>query len=328
MDFEKIRIKPVWPKSKEEIWSEKFEPLVTQSESKMTHKKSQEEDSGNNFKIYPKPIPSWYNFAFLMEENRMRKEAKQIPFKKTNAARVEAQSAKKRFPLWGYAASILIPVLLFCSLYTVTETTKRGEQAVVQLPDRSTVTLNAESKLSYKPFIWFISRKGASSSNVFARKVSLEGEAYFEVTPGNRFSVQTGDYRVNVLGTTFNVQARPGMYRVTCLTGQVEVQTGQETAPLGPNMQASLHERKLTVIDDVTPSVAIGWMKNMFVFEGTPLGEVIAEIERQYNITVIPDYDPNHLYSGFFSKTENPTEILEAIGKAFGITFSIHNVKK
>ena len=272
MDFDDIRIKPVWSKSKEEIWAEKFEPLVTQSQSNALRK-----------------ISLWDYAATL----------------------------SKNIPLWGYVAGLMLPIMLFSYFYKVTETTMRGEQAVVKLPDRSTVTLNVESKLSYKPVVWLISRK-----------VSLEGEAYFDVKPGNRFSVKTGDNRVNVLGTSFNVQARPGMYRVTCLSGQVEVQTGQETTLLHPNMQATLRERKLAVTSDITPSIAIGWMQGMFVFTGTPLGEVIAEIERQYNMNVTPDYDIYRLYSGNFSKTENPEEILEAIGKAFGITFSIYHVKK
>ena len=281
MDFEDIRIKPVWSKSKEEIWAEKFEPLFSQSKSNATRK-----------------IPLWDYAATL----------------------------SKNIPIWGYVAGLMLPILLFSYFYTVTETTMRGEQAVVQLPDRSTVTLNAESKLSYKPVVWLISRKGAMSpSRLISRKVSLEGEAYFEVTPGNRFSVKTGDNRVNVLGTSFNVLSRPGMYRVTCLTGQVEVQAGNETAVLSQHMEATLRDRKLNVSSDVTTAVATGWMQGMFVFAGTPLGEVIAELERRYNITVIPDYDTNLLYSGNFSKTENPEEILEAIGKAFGITFSIHN---
>ena len=275
MDWENINIKPVWAKSKEEIWVEKFEPLIEQSRS---------------------------------------------------------ISIARRIPLWGYAAGLLIPLLLFFQLFTVTESAKRGEQKVVQLPDRSTVTLNAASKLSYNPFIWLISKKGTisrsgvfsgiSPSWLFTRKVRFEGEAFFDVKPGSLFSVQTGDNRVNVLGTSFNVHARAGAYRVTCLSGQVEVQTEQGSAVLNPNMQATVHDRELNITGNVTPSVATGWMQGMFVFAGAPLGEVIAEIERRYNIYVTPDYDANLLYTGIFSKTENSEEVLEAVGKAFGITFN------
>ena len=276
MDWENIKVKPIWAKSKEEIWVEKFEPLI--------------------------------------EQNR-------------------SISMARRIPLWGYAAGLLIPLLLFFQLFTITESAKRGEQKVVQLPDRSTVTLNAASKLSYHPFIWLIARKGTitrsgvfsriSQSWLFTRKVRFEGEAFFNVKPGSLFSVQTGDNRVNVLGTSFNIHARTGVYRVTCLTGQVEVQTEQGVAVLNPNMQATMYDRKLNITGDVTPSVATGWMQGMFVFAGAPLGEVIVEIERRYNIYVTPDYDANLLFTGIFSKTENPEEVLEIVGKAFDITFNI-----
>jgi ferric-dicitrate binding protein FerR (iron transport regulator) len=199
--------------------------------------------------------------------------------------------------------------------------TARGEQTVVHLPDRSTVTLNAESKISYKPFIWFIATHTTiSRSSFLPRKVSLEGEAFFEVTTGSRFSVQTGNNRVNVLGTTFNVHARPGVYRITCLSGQVEVQAGLDTVVLHPDMQAVLREQKLMVTRDASLSLETGWMRGMFVFSATPLGEVIAEIERRYDIHVTADYDPNLLFTGNFSEDENP---LEVIGKAFGITLSL-----
>jgi len=230
---------------------------------------------------------------------------------------LEEQRGGKRFsmrlPVWSYAASLLIPILLVCHFYTATEQTARGEHAVVQLPDRSKVTLNAESALSYKPFAWYISRK-----------VSLDGEAYFEVKHGSRFSVISGSKRVNVLGTTFNTYARPEAYRVTCLTGQVEVHAGNETVILNPTMQATYLDRKFVISNNSQTSVAAstGWRQGKFAFDRTPLKEVIAEVERQYNIDVVPDYDPNHSYTGNFSKTDHSLEeILEIIGKAFGIKF-------
>jgi Fe2+-dicitrate sensor, membrane component len=252
--MDKIKSKPVWPKSKEDIWDEVFEHLDEQE-----HKK-----------------------FFL-----------------------------NKIPTWGYAACILIPLLLICHFYTVTEDTMKGEHSVVILPDRSTVTMNAESKLSYKPFEWYISKK-----------VKLKGEAFFEVTPGRSFSVQTGQTQVKVLGTTFNVYSRHETCRVTCLSGQVEVHAEKKSIILNPNMQAVFNE-KININNNVEVSTATGWMQGKFVFIEMPLQEVIAEVERQYNITVTPDYNPNHLYSGNFSKMEEPEEILEVIGKPFDISFSI-----
>jgi len=229
---------------------------------------------------------------------------------------LDEQRYKKGFlsqiPVWGYAASLLIPVLLFCNLYTVTSETARGEYSTVSLPDHSTVTMNAESKVSYKPLTWFVSRK-----------VQLQGEAFFEVNPGRSFCVYSGQKRVKVLGTTFNVYVREGMYHVTCLSGRVEVQAGTNTTVLRPNMQAIINEPKFSINSNIAPSSITGWMNGMFVFAKTPLSEVIAEVERRYDIAVTPDYNPNRLYSGSFPKTDNPEDVLDIIGKALNITFII-----
>jgi ferric-dicitrate binding protein FerR (iron transport regulator) len=232
----------------------------------------------------------------------------------TRIGRIDTDKIR-RWRVWvAYAAAVVFAVCLTGSLYTVTEETARGEHAVVQLPDHSTVTLNAESKLSYKPFVWFVSRKAL-----------LEGEACFEVKSGSRFSVQSDHNRVNVLGTIFNVYTRPGMYRVACLTGQVEVQAEGETIVLNPNMQIAFREQQFMLHSNIASSAVTGWIQGKFDFDNTPLAEVIAEVERQYDIEITPDYDPNLLYSGNFSKTVHPEETLEIIGKPFGITFKINN---
>jgi ferric-dicitrate binding protein FerR (iron transport regulator) len=217
-----------------------------------------------------------------------------------------------RIPVWGYAAGLLIPILLICALYTKTVETAKGKYSTVILPDQSTVKMNAESKVSYKPFTWYV-----------WRKVQLKGEAYFEVKPGSTFCVQSGQNRVKVLGTSFNVHARSEMYCVTCLTGRVEVHVGKSTAILGPNMQAVISEPKLIINGDVSSSAVIGWVNGQLVFVKTPLKDVIAEVERQYDITVNPNYDPNHLYSGAFSKMNNLETVLTVIGKALNIELTI-----
>ena len=68
----------------------------------------------------------------------------------------------------------------------------------ILLPDGSAVTLNANSKLQYYTHS--------------ARKVWLEGEAFFEVKKipetAEPFQVVTNDLTITVLGTTFNVNSR------------------------------------------------------------------------------------------------------------------------
>ena len=228
-------------------------------------------------------------------------------------SRLRGNDLRRRLTLWCYAAAgILIPLLLVCHFYTVTTETTRGEQTTALLPDGSKVTLNVDGSISYKPLEWFVSRK-----------VKLEGEAFFEVKHGSRFCVQSGSNRVYVLGTTFNVYARDEMYRVACLSGKVSVQAGGASAVLSPNMQATFRKGKLNIDNGIAPNVANGWMQGLFVFVETPLPEVIAEVERRYNITVTSDYNPDRLYSGTFAKKEHAEEVLAIIGKALNVTFSI-----
>ena len=223
---------------------------------------------------------------------------------------------KKRLAIWQYAAAAVAAVLIvgtsFAYLYTTTETAERGSHLAITLPDGSNVNLNAESKLSYKPYWWFASRD-----------VKLEGEAYFEVKSGSKFTVLSGQNEVNVLGTSFNIFARAEKYSVTCLTGKVEVVANRDKVVLTPNMQATLNSGIFKVVETINTTQTIGWTQNKFSFIGVPLPDVVKEIERQYDIHVSTTSTMDYLYTGNFSKENQPEVVLEIVGKPFGITFDI-----
>jgi ferric-dicitrate binding protein FerR (iron transport regulator) len=222
----------------------------------------------------------------------------------------------KHLSFWKYAAAavavIIVTVSTFAYLYETTEQAVRGTHIAVVLPDGSKVNLNAESKLSYKPYWWFISRN-----------VELKGEALFDVEKGSRFSVKSAGNEVRVLGTSFNVFARAEKYSVTCLTGKVEVKINNESLVLTPDMQVNLHEGKLNVLNDIDALQSVGWTQNKFSFIDVPLADVVKEVERQYDIHVSTTSELDYLYTGNFSKEKQPEEVLEIVGKPFGITFKI-----
>ncbi len=222
----------------------------------------------------------------------------------------------RRMPVWRYVAAAVVVIAIagtsFAYLYTTTETAVRGLHLAMTLPDGSNVNLNAESQLTYKPYWWFATRD-----------VTLKGEAYFEVKPGSRFTVVSNQNRVRVLGTSFNVLARDSEYSVTCLTGKVEVAAVNENTVLTHNMRATLRDGRLEISESADAAQSISWTQNKFSFVGVPLTEVIREIERQYNIRITTSSNLDYLYTGNFSKTKDPTEVLEIIGKPFGISFKI-----
>lgn len=231
---------------------------------------------------------------------------------------VGRQKKVKRIPGWIYAvaaAVVFAAIVLSASyIYSVTKICDPGMQLAVVLPDGSKVRLNADSRLSYKPLWWFV-----------ARNVELNGEAYFEVRHGSRFSVLSQGKRVSVLGTSFNVFARPEGYAVTCLTGRVQVVVNKQTSLLTPNMRLTSQNGKVSLQKQFDGVQAIGWTTSRFVFIGVPLREVIRELERQYNIRISTEGDLDHTFTGNFSKTENPGLALDIVGRPFGIKLSYKN---
>lgn len=219
---------------------------------------------------------------------------------------------RNRRMVW-YAAAAVVAILIILpsvAFFPTKEiTAPRGEHMLVTLPDGSTARLNAESSVAYRPLWWKISRK-----------VEMTGEVFFEVGQGRRFSVESPHGTVRVLGTSFNVYDREA-YTVACLTGKVEVLSGGGSVILIPGMSARYQENTLTAGEDA--AVTPGWLTGQFRFESAPLSEVIAEVERQYDIKVpLPD-NADYLYTGHFAIAQSPEQVLEIIGKPFGITFKI-----
>ncbi len=98
-----------------------------------------------------------------------------------------------------------------------------AEKTAVELPDLSQVKLNAQSRLTFNKKSW--NKK---------REVVLDGEAYFKVAKGSKFSVITKDGTVTVLGTQFNVKHRDNYFEVVCFEGSVGVEYKESSVTLKP----------------------------------------------------------------------------------------------
>ena len=112
------------------------------------------------------------------------------------------------------AAIALIFAASYFYISTLDESvsTQYAERSEVRLPDNSEIILNADSRISYSDKNW---KK--------ERNVSLQGEAFFKVAKGQKFTVATKDGLETVLGTQFNVENRKGFFEVTCYEGLVSV---------------------------------------------------------------------------------------------------------
>ena len=235
-------------------------------------------------------------------------------------AKIEAQPAGRSlkfnfsFSKLAVAASILIlfGIGSFLRFYSIRIETTVGQHLVAELPDHSKAELNAQSKITYYPYWWRISRI-----------VKLDGEAYFEVEKGKKFTVISSKGTTRVLGTSFNIYSREEVYKVTCITGSVKVrsETGSEVI-LKPDSKAEIDaDSKINVKTGIETFPEISWKKNIFLFYASPILQVFSEIERQYGVEIEAPADNITLYTGNFSKNQKVEEILNYVCPALGLKY-------
>lgn len=146
------------------------------------------------------------------------------------------------------------------------------------LPDSSEVTLYPKTTLSF--------RYGAHRSERLAR---LEGKAFFHVkkAAGKPFRVETEEVEVEVLGTSFLVDAtHTERTAVFVESGHVKVTADDNDLELHAHEKAELSAGSLQkgVIDD--PATFFNRKKPKMVFNQTPIGDVIKEVEKHTGIRI------------------------------------------
>lgn len=199
--------------------------------------------------------------------------------------------------------------------------TPRGGQYRIVLQDGSKVWLNAASSLSYP-----------ASFPKEERKVTLSGEAYFEVAKdaARPFKVITPSQRVDVLGTNFNVNAYPENTTVhtTLLEGSVSITanaSAQKTI-LKPGEQARLNNQTGSLLKSMVHAQdAIAWKNGYFVFNDTYLTEVLLQLSRWYDVQIDPATIPTIRYTGVIPRTEPLAKVLDMLEFTGDQQFYIEN---
>lgn len=215
---------------------------------------------------------------------------------------------KSTIPLWTYisiaASLLLIATFVFFPRdleepSLINQKTLAAESKVVELPDGSQVSLNANSLISY--------------SEKWNREVVLEGEAFFEVVEGEKFVVKTSIGSVEVLGTSFNVFVRDSTFEVACKTGKVRVEIPTRTVSelITPGKSIRL-ESDTVLVTSLDTNLVGRWQAGVFYFSDQRLSDVLQEVERQFGVEVsIPD-TTDYIFNGYFTNKsiENALEMV------------------
>jgi ferric-dicitrate binding protein FerR (iron transport regulator) len=209
---------------------------------------------------------------------------------------VHHSPVKKQFALRlliKYAASVAAVVLIAFSVYQIARDTKSVMKSIVTgtaisstvaLSDGSHIILNSGSELNFP--------EKFGSHN---REVYFWGEAFFEIASDatRPFVIETGDARIKVLGTSFNVKAYPnaGITEVVVNSGTVLFYyVDQNDNILG---QIILHKGEKGIFNRITRKLSrmlnddlnvISWKTGILVFNETSLDKVMDVVGKKYDV--------------------------------------------
>ncbi|MDN3618200.1 FecR family protein [Polaribacter undariae] len=221
---------------------------------------------------------------FKLKTENTSKKGKVIPF-----------NYKK---LYKYAAAVVI--LLTTSYFFISNNTDNAiyktafaETKNFNLPDNSEVVLNANSEISYAKDSW--------QEN---RNLTLDGEAFFKVQKGEKFTVNTEVGKVTVLGTQFNVKERENYFEVKTFEGLVSVVYKDSLIKL-PRGSIFKVVNGVVDINNTFDIKEKSWLQKESNFKSTALRFILEEIENQFAYTIeTTNVDLDILYSGGFTHTD------------------------
>lgn len=197
-----------------------------------------------------------------------------------------------------------------------------GQKITTTLPDGTRVKLNGDSKLIVP-----------EKFDGLNRQVTLVGEAFFDVTRDeNRpFIILTDSLKIQVLGTSFNVNAYCGeLASVAVATGKVSVSNQHhqfiELEPSEMTIMQGATLQRSNLKGDQDP---FGWTKQRLVFEDESIENVLKKVSRWYGvrIEILSMIATDKRYTASYN---NPTiqEMMEVLSYVYDFKYKFNEKEK
>lgn len=189
-----------------------------------------------------------------------------------------------------------------------TITIPRGSKYEIVLPDGTKVWLNASSSLQFP-----------SAFTGTERKVTLIGEAYFEVAKNKDrpFKINVNDKQVvEVLGTHFNISAYMDERKITTtlLEGSVKINYQNKSTLIKPGEWAVNNFSTGVKVAPADQDEVMAWKNDMFVFNNENIVEIMNQISRWYDVDVVFKGNMNKInFTGNYSRTKSLKNLLKNI---------------
>lgn len=202
-----------------------------------------------------------------------------------------------------------------------TVTTPRGGSYPLILSDGTKVWLNAASSIRF-PAVF----KGTE------RRVSITGEAYFEVAKNKampfKVEVKDRDMVVEVLGTHFNINSYSDepVIKTTLLEGSVKVLAKDKVSFLKPGQQAQVKEGDIKTAV-VNTDQEIAWQTGYFWFRNTDLRSIMKQVSRWYDVDIEFATNANPSYNSKLKRDIPASNLFEVLQENGGVHFRIDGKK-
>jgi ferric-dicitrate binding protein FerR (iron transport regulator) len=209
------------------------------------------------------------------------------------APQVAISAPERRSALWVAAAAAVV-LAAGASTYaagTRSYSVPRGSAPQqVALADGSTAWVSPGSRIQVSRRLGWPALLAPAS-----RTVALDGEAYFDVRrDGRPFAVEASQVQVQVLGTRFAVRgaSASASARVEVTEGRVAVTAGGQRVLLGAGEGVSWRAGSLQQRSFDAARVAT-WRTGGLAALDEPLGDVLAELARRFDVEITVDRDVN-----------------------------------
>lgn len=194
-----------------------------------------------------------------------------------------------------------------------------GQRVNLFLSDGTKVCLNSGTTFTYP-----------SSFTNNMRNVSLNGEAYFEVSANEQepFIVHTHTCDVEVTGTKFNVEAYKdeNSFSAALMEGKIKVRDNAEpsnTVQLNPAHKVNFVQGKM-LVSDISDYDVYRWKEGLICFKDLGFAELMKRVEKYYGVkTFIENLSlPEHSFSGKFRISDGIDNLLRVLQKEVGYTYT------
>ena len=292
-------------------------------------------------------IYEWYNSFedeqdpadFISSQQQQELKKRLLANIKINIRSREANESKSVsrtmiYMLSGVAAIVILTIGVFFFNQKASDHLASGELNVVNmtkniqrlvLSDGTIAWLNPKSRLIYP-----------QNFTVSQRKVKMQGEVFFEVTPDRKrpFIIYSGDVITRVWGTSFRIRAYKNIpVEVSVLTGKVSVRLQQKE-----NSEVMLlHDQNVTYLKEVNilkkdiekkTSDMLMWQKISMSFDNESIEEVIKVLNKQFGVHISSSDEKllNYGLKADFTDQSLPS-ILEMLKKSLNVEYEINHDK-